>query len=296
MRRRIFFSVLFFLAPIALAQEDLLACVDPDVRAGLLPGMTEETTLVSRSFPEFLSGLGPSGELEFIGSSVAPFETVAAFKTGLPTGEAFGIAAGMLGEAGWRSVEIQAPVSGGFVTSAQPPLQFGTSCRDEQALHAIAAEVEGTTYVRLSLWPDVGPGPCEEIPGGLDSFSFPPTGESDLYELMPTLVMPVQATVLNPYGGYIIGAGEFPGTGRSIGTEIELETDLSGQSLLEHYAQQLEDQGWRLDTAWSGESSSGSVWTRAPDGGPELAGLLDTLTLAGSGYRASFRVSLLDSE
>ena len=261
-----------------------------------MPGMAEETTVVSRNFPEFLSGLAPSDEFEFIGSSVAPFETVAAYKTGLPTGDAFGTVTGMLDEAGWRAFDIQASRSGGFVTGAQPQPQFGTFCRDDQALHAIAAEVEGTTYVRLSLWPDVGPGPCEEVPGGLDGFGFPPTGESSLYEHMPTLDTPEQTTVLNPSGGYIIGAGEFPGTGRSIGTEIELGTDLSTQSLLGHYGQQLEDQGWRLDTEWSGESSSGSAWTRSPDGSPELAGLLDTVALAALGYRASFRISLRGSE
>lgn len=74
-------SILLLFAPIASVQEDLLACVDPDVRAGLLPGMTAEATVVSRDLPEFLSGLVPSDELEFIGSSVAPFETVAAYKT-----------------------------------------------------------------------------------------------------------------------------------------------------------------------------------------------------------------------
>ena len=289
---RFLFSILFLFAATASAQDDLLACVDPDVRAGLLRGIFEETTVVSRDFPEFLSGLGPSDELEFIGSSVAPFETVAAYKTGLATGDAFGTVAGMLGEAGWRVIETQGRFSGGFLTSAQPTPQFGTFCRDEQELHAMAAEVEGTTYVQLSIWPDVGPGPCEEIPGDLDSFAFPPTGESGLYEHMPTLVMPEEATVLNPYGGYLIGAGEFP----SIGTEIEVETDLSAQAMVEHYGLQLEDQGWRLDTAWSGEYSSGSVWARSPEGGPELAGLLDMVALVGSGYRATFRISLRDSQ
>ena len=296
MRCGFLFSILFLFAATASAQDDLLACVDPDVRAGLLPGLAEETTVVSRDFPEFLSGVAPSDEIEFIGSSVAPFETVAAYKSGLPTGDAFGTTGEMLGEAGWRAFDIQAPRSGGFVTGAQPQPQFGTFCRDDQTLHAIAAEVEGTTYVRLSLWPDVGPGPCEEITGGLDGFGFPSAGESDLYEHMPTLAIPEEAAVLNPTGGYIIGAGEFPGTGRSIGTGIELETDLAAQSLLGHYGQQLEDQGWRLDTAWSGESSSGSAWTRSPDGGPELAGLLDMLALAGSGYRVSFRVALRDAQ
>ncbi|MDE0372205.1 MAG: hypothetical protein OXI73_06645 [Rhodospirillales bacterium] len=296
MRYLIFSSVLLLFAPGASAQEDLLACVDPDVRAGLLPGMTEETTLVSRDFPEFLSELAPSDDLEFIGSSVAPFETIAAYKTGLATADAFDAAAGLLRDAGWRVLEIEAPLGGGFVTGVQPLPQFGTFCQDGQNMHVIAAEVEGTTYVRLLLWPDAGPGPCEEMPGGVDSFGFGPTGESDLYQHMPTLVLPEQATVLNPYGGYIIGAGEFPGTGRSIGTEVELETDLSAQAMVEHYGQQLDDQGWRRDTGWSGEYSSGSAWTRSPDAGLELAGLLDIVALAGSGYRASFRISLRDSE
>ena len=255
------------------------------------------TTVVSRSFPEFLTGLPPSDDFEFIGSSVAPFGTVAAYKTTLATGDAIGIASGMLREAGWQDIDTGTPPSSGFVTGAQP--QMGMFCRDDQELNVMAAAVDSTTYVRLQLWPDIGPGPCEEMlgsSGGLVVESFGTAGGPGLYEHMPTLVIPDEATVFNPYGGYLIGPGGFSETARSVGTDVELETDLSARALLEHYGQQLEEQGWSRDTGWTGQSSSGSSWTRPSNGDLELAGLLDVVAISGSGYRASFRLPLLTAQ
>ena len=75
-------------------------------------------------------------------------------------------------------------------------------------------------------------------------------------------------------------------------TEIELETELSAQAVAEAFGQQLRAQGWEFDAGWSGEYSSGSGWTRSPTEELDLTGLLDVIALGGSGYRASFRLSV----
>lgn len=78
MKHRILVSVLAVFADGSWAQGDLLACVDPDVREGLLFRTTESGTVPSRTVPDDLAGLPDAEELEFIGSSVSSFLTVAA--------------------------------------------------------------------------------------------------------------------------------------------------------------------------------------------------------------------------
>ena len=75
---------------------------------------------------------------------------------------------------------------------------------------------------------------------------------------------------------------------------MDIATDLSAQELVEHFDQQMRDQGWRDDTRWFGEYSSGSSWSIVPEEELSLAGLLDIVPLGESGYQATFRVSSLE--
>ena len=163
MHLRFLCLVLVLSATSSSAQEDLLACVDPDVRQGLLSPTPGGAAVVSATVPAVLAGLLQSEELEFIGSSVSDSQTFVAYKSALASVDA-------------------------------------------------------------------------------------------------------------------------------------METAGSAQDLLEHFEQQLEGQGWVLDMGWIGDISSGSSWSRAATVELELAGLLDVVALDDTGYRASFRVSSLESE
>jgi len=61
--------------------QDLLACVEPDVKAALVFPYLPDEPVVSSTVPAAFAGLGPLQDLEFIGSSVSTFQVSAAYKS-----------------------------------------------------------------------------------------------------------------------------------------------------------------------------------------------------------------------
>lgn len=276
------------------AQEDLLACVDPDVRLGLLSSLPGVGVLLTRTVPDELAGLVQSENLEFIASSVSDSRILAAYRSVLATDEAMDTASAMLGEAGWSEFSVGVPPSGGFVTSVRPQLDM--FCRDDAMLNVMGSATDDTTYLRITVTLTPGGVPCGELTGAGGRITAQSAAGASLFEHLPTLALSDEITPLNSVMPTIARFGGFSGTGRSASTEIELEAALSAQDLIEHFGQQLEEQGWTRDSGWTGTNSSGSSWTHAPTAELGLAGLLDVVALGVSTYRASFRVSSLESE
>ncbi len=294
MRYRILTVVLALAGNASSAQEDLLACVDPDVREGLLFRTTEMGASLSRTVPDQLADLPDADALEFIGSSVSSFLSIAAYKTALAPTDAMNTAAAMLGEAGWREFDIGMSPSGGFVTGNQP--QVEVYCRDDSMLNVVGSASGDTTYVRLQLNAGRDGVPCDAPPGGPPGTIARLSGGQGVFEHLPTLALPDGIAPLARGPALVASPAGFSGTDRSAGTQIELETALSAQEVAEEFGRQLEAQGWSLDANWSGEYSSGSGWTRSPGGDLDLTGLLDIIALGGTAYRASFRVSVRDAD
>jgi len=286
--------VLALCATSSSAQDDLLACVDPDVRRGLLSAMPGIVAAVTRTVPDEFAGLAQSANLEFIGSSESDLQSFAAYKSDLAANNAMDTASEMLREAGWSEFAVGGPPSGGFVTGVQR--QFDLFCRDDAMLNVMGNAIDDTTYVRLSVMPVFGASPCDELTGAGGRTIARAAGGAGLFEHMPTLALSDEITRLNQGMPMVASDGSISGTGRSASSEIEVGTALSIQNLIEHFGEQLEDQGWVRDAGWIGEHSSGSSWTRAATAELELAGLLDVVALGDAGYRASFRVSSLESE
>jgi hypothetical protein len=83
-------------------------------------------------------------------------------------------------------------------------------------------------------------------------------------------------------------------SGRTSDTTIPIETELTAQNLLDHFGQQLEEQGWSADSGWSGVVSLGSSWSASPADDVQLVGLLEIVSLEESGYQASFRATQIN--
>ena len=286
------FLILFLLlfAAASLAQEDLLSCVDPDIRHGLLYGFTDTDARVSRTVPDDLTGLPESSDLELIGSSVSASRSVVAYKSPLMTTEAMNAASAMLREAGWNDFAMGGPPSGGFVTDAQP--RFDMYCREDAMVNVVGSAVDDTSYIRLMVTPNVGGAPCDAVQNGAALMMARAASQANMYELMPTLTLPGGVAPLSLRSALAASAPAFSGTERSANTEIELESDLSAQDLVGLFGQQLIEQGWAPDAGWAGEFSSGTSWTRSTAAGLELVGLLDAVELGNAGHRASFRIVL----
>ena len=293
MNRLLAFALAVLASP-SLAQEDLLACLDPDVRHGLLFHSSEFETLLSRTVPDGMPGLDEPGTLEFIGSSVSPFLTVSVYKTALAPIEGMRVAAEALREADWVESYLGTFPKRGFVTGEQP--QVKAFCRDGSRLSVIGRVYNDTTYVRLRLNHNRDGLSCEASERSLNGLIARGLGGPNLHEHMPTIELPPGTKPV--HGGAALGASlsGISSNGRSARTEVELQTGLSALKLAEEFGRQLEAQGWGHDAAWSGKFSSGSSWTRSPTEDLNLTGLLDIVALGGSGFRASFRLSAWDRD
>ena len=292
MRNRFLILTVFLIASTSTAQEDLLACLDPDVREVLLFGNTGTSTLLTRAVPDELIELQAFSDLEFIGSSVSAYETVAAYKTELPAPDAVDIAYGSLRQAGWREFEIGGPSRGGF-RAANRPL-FALFCR-ESGMASVGSHVsDETTYLRMQFR-QVGEFPCNTAPENERGFTARIPDGTHIFDHLPTLALPEGAAPMDPRVAQAAFPTGISGNDRNMSTQIELETDLPAQDLVEDFERQLREQGWTYDAGWSGEHSSGSGWTRSPSEGLELVGLLDVISISAAGYRATFRASSRES-
>jgi len=75
-------ALLFFATLLSSASwaQDLLACVDPDIRLAFLSQSLDGDRVISRSVPEALSDIPTPEGFEFVGSSVSKPQTSVAYK------------------------------------------------------------------------------------------------------------------------------------------------------------------------------------------------------------------------
>ena len=278
--------LLLTVADPARTQEDLLACVDPDVRTGILRSRAMGTA-VTRAIPDHVTELGDLGEFEFIASSEGPVGARAAFKSALSVNDSTQRMTMMLEEAGWHDEHRGDNRGGGFVV--EDAVETRLLCRDGERAMMIPQSAEGITYLTIEFFP-LSPimWTCEEL------ISTPPetrtTPGPEIWPHLPRLTLPDDAD-LAPL------QIETPSGGRwSASIGVTLETDLSAQNLVDLFHTELQEQGWRHDTGWSGQSSSGSIWAFSPAEDLELTGLLDVVFLGESRFHAYFRAMASVSE
>ena len=116
------------------SQEDLLACVDPDVRMGLLRSIPMGTA-VTPTVPDPVTELGDLGDFEFIASIVGPVSARTAFKTTLSASETTQRMTAMLQGAGWHDENRGNDQGGGFVV--ENATQRRLLCRDGERAQMI---------------------------------------------------------------------------------------------------------------------------------------------------------------
>lgn len=77
--------------------------------------------------------------------------------------------------------------------------------------------------------------------------------------------------------------------GMAVAAYVE-ELDLQPGALMDHFARQLEAQGWEEDAAWSGTLSAGGHWTLEPGDGPALAAYLNVVKNPEAEFDIIFRI------
>jgi hypothetical protein len=163
---------------------------------------------------------------------------------------------------GWAAPPPPPSYGGGFRN--QLPTMMGnvtvttvfTLCGgDQQMLIARASRLHGGTQVLYRI-----------TPASTGSTCHPP-------QLPPNAMRSLYPTLYNPAGaGDYVSMRDCQLDGSSMGTSTQLRTPMSPQQILDHYAKQMQDSGWRPAT-----TAIGRIWTK-PDstGAPQEASLVVT--------------------
>ena len=285
MRSTVTVVLLCLILPAATSvADDLLACVDPDVRQALLVRGYGDDIAVNRSLPDVLRGVVPPQGFEFIGSSVVPFLTNVAYKTTAEPDDAAEAAAAAFEEAGWEAIPGQQMARAGFVSQGQPTVS--QLCKDDQMVSVMARSSDRGTFVNLNL-PNAGNVSCD----AMRESGMRLGGMGGVHQYLPKLTLPQDATANVASIARAFGGVSSSGGNRTARTEIPVQTGLSADDLLQFFGKQLEDQNWAFDSGWSGRLSVGAVWSARPTPEINLVGILDIVVLDDGTYHATFRAT-----
>ena len=86
------------------------------------------------------------------------------------------------------------------------------------------------------------------------------------------------------------------GGGDEYSAYIVVSTTMSRDELLRHFDDQILDQLWLADTGWSGNSSSGSVWSETGTNNDALIGELRVAEASIGVFNVRFTVSSVDPD
>ena len=270
--------------------KDLLACLDSDVKEGLLFQGFGQQAAVTDSLPEKLRDIPVPTQFEFIGSSTTSFQTAGAYKATMTPENALHLTQEAFEDAGWETLSRAGMGAGGFVSGAQP--QYNMVCRKNEMITIMARPGEGTTFINLSA-SNRGRGEdfsCDAMRAAQGSSIA--VGMLDASKYLPRLSLPDGARNAATFGFGSFGSRS--GGDRSASTSIAIDTELTTQDLIQHFAAQLEEQGWTYDSGWAGRQTAGSSWTAKPEQDVDLIGLLDVVALQTAGYQATFRATRVD--
>lgn len=189
-------------------------------------------------------------------------------------------------ENGWRPLDLPEAGPGpqvGFVSDQMPtrPLQL---CHDALGTIGVSLSAAGEGRLVSLSRSIVQPVPqtCEEQEARRGFFR-PGAG---LAEYMPRLVMPEQEDGRDrPFMG---GGGG--GSSNDWESRASIAIDWSADRLFHHFSSQVIEQDWTLDAESIGGLLSTGTWTKSPEDGVELIGILSVLELTDDNYEMRFRV------
>jgi len=274
---------------------DLLQCVNPDVRQGLLfivPGDPEPD--ITDEMPAQIAAIPRPEGLTWIAASLRSSGVVGAFRTDDEPQVAVDAAIAALIPEGWIP-------DGSFASSrspfASPAIDVSqTLCRDGDLRSVSARQSDGVTYLTYNVPRNAERTVCQTGPGPGGSpfgrpsggpFGGPAPGATGVAALVPAL----EFTTLDPTAIPRNGGGGGVGGSFSRTTTIRIGAELG--AVAGHVEAQLDAQGWERDAEWSGSATAGSTWTRSMEGGQLAALAVDVLDRGSSSYEIAIRLTEL---
>lgn len=262
-----------FLFPLAALAADPFACVDPDVVDAFIDWHADAR--YSTALPPALREVPFPAEFELVATRFRDSGVTAAFRTEQDRTAAFSASVRAVAAAGWEAKSNPAEPRG-FQTVTMS--DWGWTCRSgrPEAISITAKPRPDHTLLAVTVHTRPGRAAC----GARPEWSIP------LRQYVPDFDVPGDARVeRNTAGG---GDDEYS-------ARLTVAAKLSREEILEHFGEQLREQDWDFDSAWSGRSSAGTVWTSADESGAPLYGTLRVVETSPGLFYLRFSVVSFDA-
>ena len=264
---------------------DVLECVNPDVRKGLLGNAS-----FSDEMPRRIEALPRPDGLTWIAGAFGTSAVTGAFRSDSEPQAAVDTAVARLTEDGWTPALPLAP-PGAFADAGLGLEPSQTVCKEGDAQTITARPIEGVTYLIYSLSVNSERGLCATA--GLSAGRGGPAiaGGIPMPQAVAALLPAFEYTTLDPAA--VVGRRSGGADLIWFRRESEVQVDAEIGALADHLAQQLETQGWEPDGNWSGSALAGSSWTRPSPAGTVVALQLDVIDRGGSSFAVNLKMTEL---
>jgi len=280
--KRLFLACLIL--PVTAIADDPFACVDPEFKTAILGSGGQGAPEYSTELPDAFDELRVPDTFDLVGSEINNYSLRAIYKTTEDPGVALSDAVDLLTENGWRDLaDVMAMHTRGFQSGSIP--EMARVCRDTEPglLSVTVNKSSNQTYLSFSIT-SYGEGQtCEDLEIQANSFG---RQRMNMFEDLPVLELPDNIQSSNS------GMG---GGGNEYHSDVVVSTEMSRASLMSYLGDQIRDQGWIFDTSWSGNLSSGSVWSKKSPDDKTLIGTLHAYGTSSDTYRIRFGVTPAES-
>lgn len=195
---------------------------------------------------------------------------------------------------GWEQLPAYNPPAQdtGFVAPGPVIVRSNTSlCHDELGRLSISSAERGTTnYYAIFMYNAFmgsSQGSCASQLAMQQQSLAQMRFSEGIRQYMPRMEVP-EAENIRPRGAFIGGGSS--SSNNSAETETNLRSNLGIEALYEHFAEQILEQGWEIDSEVVGDRSANGTWTRSPEPDLELVGTLSVLETSDSNYELRFRL------
>lgn len=243
---------------------------------------------LSSAFPE----IDIPDSMEIMGSIERGYGIAAVYSTALTATQAESILSRAFLEAEY--IEFDLPgmrrTETGFIrTSANVPQSYNRFCHDSLGFisHSYSQKEQGGT-ITLSANPANDNRSCEEqLAEQQLAMGRMGGSQSGLQQYLPRMEMPEAEP--RRYSPFFAGGG-YSGSSSGIETETSLDIDWEIEEVFNHFAEQISDQEWTVDSQNIGTASASGSWTRSPEPGTDLIGSLTILRTGDEAFELKFNL------
>ena len=231
-------------------------CVDPDFAAAFLRHYS-----FARDWPADFPLHIDSSNLHYIGTSKTSHSQTVAWQSEQNVERTREVIVRAILDDGWRPLhegQHAMRLMRGFISAAQAPNHFRASsfCTDDRGFLQLEVRTADIGTVATLNSNAANKGECARR---IASAGLQPDFQSGLAKHLPTIVLPEEIKTGQ------VGFGHSSGSDHAE-AKLAVNTDLTVDVIADGFEEQLQAQGWLLQSALDGASMSGHIWMKETDG------------------------------